>query len=128
MLRTVPVVALVLVLAACANGGGAGAGAAGTTTPSAIASLSVTRSGGLAGKTATLVIPPGDRRLAAIAQALPLPLPASADVRQRSCSDCLETEITVVLTDGSAATWRYNDDPPDAIASLAEWVDTAMGS
>jgi hypothetical protein len=128
MLRTLPAVALVIVLAAaCAGGGGAGGGEAGTTTAPAIASVNVTRSGGLAGKTVNLVIPPGDRRLGAIAHALPLPLPPSADVRRPGCADCLETEITVVLTDGAAATWRYDEDPPDAIAGLAQWVDQAMG-
>jgi hypothetical protein len=128
MFRILPASALVIVLAvACASSGRTGGGVAGTTTAPTIASVSVTRSGGLAGKTVNLVVPPGDRRLGAIAQALPLPLPPSADVRRPACADCLETEITVVLTDGATATWRYDTDPPDAITGLARWVDQEMG-
>jgi hypothetical protein len=123
MLRLLAAITLVAIVPACAGTGSAGRADAGTTTPAAVASISATRTGGIGGTTRSLEVGPSDPRLAGAAASISLPLPGSADLRQAGCADCYDTEITVILTDGSSATWRFDQQPPDGVAGLARWVE-----
>ncbi len=115
---------LVLALAACGDGGSGPAAA--TTTPATLATLEVRRSDGIAGVPAELQLGPGDARLAAAAATLGLPLPASADT-VGPAADAFVYEVTAVLTDGTAAAWRFDDAAvPADLAALHAWLQTTL--
>lgn len=123
MLRMCAAIALAVAAVGCGGTASRGDGGPPSTTPVAIASITATQSGGIAGGTRSLEVGPSDPRLGQAAGLVSIPLPASADTREPGCADCFDNEITVVLTDGSSATWRFqNDQAPDGVRELARWV------
>jgi hypothetical protein len=120
-------VAMLLVACGDARRGGSGQ-RADTTTPPVLAALTVERSGGVGGRSASLAIGPGDARLARVAEDVPIPLPASAVADDAACADCYVYEVTAVLSDGTAATWRYPQTrPPRPLGALADWIAAVLG-
>ena len=115
---------LLLALAACGDGGSGPAAA--TTTPPTLATLEVRRSGGIAGVSAELLLGPRDARLATAAETLGVPLPPSADT-VGPAADAFVYEVTAVLTDGTAAAWRFDDVAvPSDLAALHAWLQTTL--
>jgi hypothetical protein len=110
-------------LAACGTGGGSASAPAGTTTTPVLAALIADRSGGLPGGHDTLRIAGDDPRLRTLRPLVKPPLPASGDSHDPACADCRETELTLILSDGTTATYRFDgDDAPPGLGDVATWV------
>ena len=113
-----------LVLAAC--GGGGRTTSQTPSTPAALATLDVVRTGGVAANRTELHLAPGDPRLQAAQEALGVPLPASVATRS-TAADAFGYLVTAVLTDGTAATYAFDEgDVPGDLDKLDTWLGTAM--
>jgi uncharacterized lipoprotein YbaY len=115
---------LVTALVAC---GDSGAGpAAPATTPPALATLDVgVTVEGDAAPRERLTLRPGDARLQEAQDAIGLPLPPSIDVARAEVGAAVY-DVTAVLSDGTAAAWRFDDaDVPDELDGLVAWLETA---
>jgi hypothetical protein len=117
-------VTLALLLVAC---GGSGRTTPQTpSTPPALATLDVVRTGGIAGSRQELHLAPGDPRLEAAQDALGVPLPASV-ASNSTAADAFVYRVTAVLTDGTSATYAFDEgDVPGDLDKLSTWLGTAM--
>ncbi len=118
------VVALALVLAACGGGGRTTSQA--PSTPAALATLDVVRTGGVAANRTELHLAPGDPRLPAAQKVLGVPLPPSV-ATSSTAADAFVYLVTAVLTDGTSATYGFDEgDVPSDLDKLDTWLGTAM--
>jgi hypothetical protein len=117
-------IVLALALGACGGSGRTTSQAA--STPPQLATLDVIRTGGIGANRIELHLRPGDPRLAPAQQALGIPLPASS-ATSTATADAFVYVITAVLSDGTAATYTYDQgDVPGDLQKLDTWLGTAL--
>jgi hypothetical protein len=117
-------VTLALLLAACGGSGRTTSQA--PSTPAALATLDVVRTGGIAASRQELHLAPDDPRLQAAEDALGVPLPPSV-ATSSTAADAFVYRVTAVLTDGTSATYAFDEgDVPRDLDGLRTWLGTAM--
>jgi cellulase/cellobiase CelA1 len=126
MSRLSAALAIVLVVALSACGGSGRTASPTPSTPAALATLDVVRTGGIAANTVELHLRPGDARLRAAQDALGVPLPASTATRSAT-ADAFVYVVTATLSDGTTAMYSYDQgDVPGDLQKLDTWLGTAL--
>jgi len=118
------VATLALLLPACGGSGRTASQPA--STPAALATLDVVRTGGIAANRQELHLAPGDPRLGAAEEALGVPLPPSVATAS-TAADAFVYMVTAVQTDGTTATYAFDEgDVPGDLDKLNAWLGTVM--
>ena len=112
-----------LLLAGC--GGSSSTTSQPPATAPVLATLDAVRTGGFAASPRELHLKPGDPALVAAHVALGVPLPPSSVSRTPTAADAYEYAVTAVMTDGTTATWSYDESKvPGNLQKLDAWLGT----